>query len=120
STVIILKSGDRSSFSSCGLHNLYHKMKILEQYGWSHQHDILLKQYADAKFLPGRVISIKGHKYVMITTRGELEAELSGKLLFSSFSEELPVVGDWVLYLDYDTTGYIVEVLPRKNALSRK
>lgn len=95
-------------------------MKILEQYGWSHQHDILLKQYADAKFLPGRVISIKGHKYVMITTRGELEAELSGKLLFSSFSEELPVVGDWVLYLDYDTTGYIVEVLPRKNALSRK
>jgi ribosome biogenesis GTPase len=49
-----------------------------------------------------------------------MEAELSGKLLFGTEPEMLPHVGDWVYFLKYDTQGYIVEVFPRHNALSRK
>ena len=60
----------------------------------------------------GRVISIKGFKYWLITENGELETELSGKLLYGSDSEDLPKVGDWVSYLDYGEIGYILSVLP--------
>jgi ribosome biogenesis GTPase / thiamine phosphate phosphatase len=94
-------------------------MNYLSKYGWtSFQQEFMLS--ANAGLLPGRVISIKGYKYYLITDKGELETELSGKLLFESEVENLPKVGDWALYIDYETTGYIVEVMPRQNALSRK
>lgn len=70
--------------------------------------------------LAGRVTSVKGFKYTLITQNGELEAELAGKLLYGADPEELPHVGDWVCYLDYTDSGYIVGVLPRVNALARK
>jgi ribosome biogenesis GTPase len=66
------------------------------------------------------VISIKGFKYFLITEKGEMEAELSGKLLYGSEPENLPKVGDWVFYMDYESMGYIIEMFPRMNALSRK
>jgi ribosome biogenesis GTPase / thiamine phosphate phosphatase len=94
-------------------------MNILIQYGWSNlrqEHFGTLK----SGLLPGRVLSIRGYKYELITLKGDLETELSGKMLFESEGENLPKVGDWVQYIDYDTTGYIVAVLPRMNALSRK
>jgi ribosome biogenesis GTPase len=34
--------------------------------------------------------------------------------------EHLPKVGDWVYFIRYDIIGYIIEVLPRINELSRK
>src|SRR5690349_8809303 len=68
----------------------------------------------------GRVISIQGFKYYVITIKGETEAELSGKLMYGALPEELPKVGDWVTLMEYDQLGYIIEVLPRKNELSRK
>lgn len=70
--------------------------------------------------LIGRVISIQGFKYYVITANGEMEAELSGKLMYGAASEQLPKVGDWVTLMEYDPLGYIVEVLPRTNELSRK
>lgn len=94
-------------------------MKNLIRFGWDEslqQHFNTLK----TELFPGRVSSIKGFKYLLMTERGELETELSGKLLFESENENLPKVGDWVLFQDYDTMGYIIELLPRKNALSRK
>ncbi len=94
-------------------------MQNLIRFGWDHS----LQEHFNTlqtSLLPGRVISIKGFKYFLITERGELETELSGRLLFESENENLPKVGDWVLFQDYDTMGYIIELLPRKNALSRK
>jgi ribosome biogenesis GTPase / thiamine phosphate phosphatase len=95
-------------------------MNFLTEFGWN----IFHAQYFDPseanEFQLGRVISIKGFKFELITIKGELEAELSGKLLYGSTTEDLPKVGDWVQYLDYDQIGYIVDVLPRKNFLSRK
>lgn len=74
----------------------------------------------DPSFHIGRVVSIKGFKYEIVTDKRPLEAELSGKLMYNSTDEDLPKVGDWVGLLDYDTIGYIMEVLPRLNAVSRK
>jgi ribosome biogenesis GTPase / thiamine phosphate phosphatase len=94
-------------------------MNNLFRFGW----DDSFQQYfntLNTSLFAGRVTSIKGFKYFLISERGELETELSGKLLFENENENLPKVGDWVLFQDYDTMGYIIDLLPRKNALSRK
>jgi len=96
-------------------------MNILEQYGWNEyfsEYDIQFRTNTDLQ--PGRVISVKGFKYVLITEAGEIEAELAGKLLYGTENEFIPKVGDWVYYLAYDTLGYIADLLPRSNALGRK
>lgn len=49
-----------------------------------------------------------------------MKAELSGKLLYSHEPEQLPKVGDWVQYLDYEHMGYIISCWPRVNELARK
>jgi ribosome biogenesis GTPase len=92
-------------------------MEFLNAFGWKsfpHQLDVP----ADLEI--GRVISIRGFKYILITNNGELETELSGKLLYETENESLPKVGDWVLYKDYETMGYVIELIQRKNLLSRK
>jgi ribosome biogenesis GTPase len=95
-------------------------MNTLEKFGWNEFFENYFKINSNKDFKPGRIISLKGFKYHLITEQGELPAELSGKLMYASDNESLPKVGDWVYYLDYGTEGYITEVFPRKNALSRK
>lgn len=92
-------------------------MITLEQYGWS---TYFQSEKIHEDLLLGRVISIQGFKYYVITAHGEREAELSGRLLHGTSSEEIPKLGDWVTLKEYDTLGYIIDVLPRKNELSRK
>ena len=92
-------------------------MTLLEQYGWDNSSQP--QQHKDDLII-GRITSIQGFKYYVMTTYGEKEAELSGKLLHVASTEELPKLGDWVTLKDYDTLGYIIDVLPRKNELSRK
>jgi ribosome biogenesis GTPase len=92
-------------------------MEFINAFGWNlfqHQVDV------PADLCLGRVITIRGFKYFLITEKGELETELSGKLLYETENEALPKVGDWVFYKDYETMGYVIELLPRKNLLSRK
>jgi len=95
-------------------------MTILNNYGWNTFHLKNSQQNPETDLVIGRVISIKGFKYFLITESGEMETELSGKLLFGATPEELPKVGDWVFYMDYGTLGYIINVFPRLNELSRK
>lgn len=95
-------------------------MILLENYGWNIFHQQNYNTHKIEGQSVGRVISVKGFKYDLITANGELETELSGKLLFGADSENLPKIGDWVCYLDYGQTGYIITVLPRTNLLSRK
>lgn len=94
-------------------------MISLEDYGWNSHFQSLHYQHP-AGAVPGRVVSITGFRHHVITSTGECEAELAGRLLFGAQPEDLPKVGDWVSLLPYETQGYIVEVLPRMNALSRK
>jgi ribosome biogenesis GTPase / thiamine phosphate phosphatase len=95
-------------------------MTLLENYGWNDFHKKNYNAIHAQGQLPGRVISVRGFKYYLITQNGEIETELSGKLLYGTDTEDLPKVGDWVCYLDYGQTGYIIDVLPRENTLSRK
>jgi len=68
----------------------------------------------------GRVLSVKGIHYEIITGGGARPAELLGKLLYAHEKWEQPKVGDWVTYLDYDNIALISDVLPRVNELYRK
>jgi ribosome biogenesis GTPase len=95
-------------------------MTTLKNYGWSNFQNDYYNTLKNTGLSTGRVISIKGFKYYLITEKGELETELSGKLLYGSEPENLPKVGDWVFYMDYESMGYIIEMFPRVNALSRK
>jgi ribosome biogenesis GTPase / thiamine phosphate phosphatase len=95
-------------------------MTTLEQYGWNDFFNQYNISNANKDFVPGRVISVKGFKYHLMLESGEIEAELSGKLLFGTDHELLPKVGDWVYCLKYDTMGYITDVYPRINMLARK
>ena len=95
-------------------------MTILNKYGWNAFHEQNAQSAEQKDLLVGRVISIKGFKYLLISEGGEIETELSGRVLFATAAEELPKVGDWVLYMDYGAMGYIISVLPRLNELSRK
>jgi len=98
------------------------QMTSLDQYGWNSffQPDNSKEQNKKENLAIGRIISVQGFKYYVITMHDEKEAELSGKLIYGASTEELPKVGDWVTLMDDDTLGYIVDVLPRRNELSRK
>lgn len=95
-------------------------METLYQYGWNNFFEEYRTAPEKTGFDTARITYIKGFKYGLITPNGEKESELSGKLLFGSENENLPKVGDWVFYLDYGDIGYIVDVFPRKNSLTRK
>lgn len=95
-------------------------MTTLIQYGWNEFHAEQYNHHPKDRLLPGRVISVKGFRYYLMTEKGELEAEVSGKLLYGKAAEEIPKVGDWVLFADFDSIGYITDVLPRTNALTRR
>ncbi|MEQ8926613.1 MAG: ribosome small subunit-dependent GTPase A [Fulvivirga sp.] len=69
----------------------------------------------------GRVTSVKGHHYHIITSEGEQRAELLGRLVVAYEKEDQPKVGDWVQFMKVDESSvFITEVLPRKNLLFRK
>jgi ribosome biogenesis GTPase / thiamine phosphate phosphatase len=105
---------------SVGHHKFFMKMIKLEEYGWNFFHQQNYSSQKNEEQSSGRIISIKGFKYWLITENGELETELSGKLLYGSDLEDLPKVGDWVRYLNYGEIGYVLSVLPRMNSLSRR
>jgi ribosome biogenesis GTPase len=92
-------------------------MISLDHYGWN---TFFQPNKIQTDLVIGRITSIQGFKYYAITVNGEIEAELSGKLLYASSNEELPKLGDWVTLKEYETLGYIIDVLPRSNELSRK
>lgn len=93
-------------------------MNTLENFGWGQYFQPYKNN--NPSFETGRVILIKALKYLLITEKGELEAELSGKLLYGVDNESMPKVGDWVFYIDYGSIGYIVDKYPRMNALVRR
>jgi len=95
-------------------------MKLIDEYGWNNHFEKYHNKNKNNDFEAGRVISIKGFIHTIITQEGELESELSGRLLYCFETEDLPKVGDWVYFIRYETSGYITEVLQRINALSRK
>lgn len=87
-------------------------MSLLD-WGWSD----FFSRYALDGLEPGRVIAVHREQVEIVTERGELRTELSGRLLYASESPaDLPAAGDWVLLRQ----GIVDRVLPRRTVLSRK
>jgi ribosome biogenesis GTPase len=94
-------------------------MTLLDQYGWLRYSHTYASLEIPQDLTVGRIVSIKGFKYYTRTEQGELECDLSGRLLYLPPTDH-PKVGDWVTLMVYDTAGYIIGVLPRHNVLSRR
>lgn len=98
-------------------------MENLERIGY----DSWLQAHIDASKLVyheiARVISVHKGSYMVSKGDGDVFAELTGKLAYSSDSAaDLPTTGDWV-YVDFyddDTHAIIHDVLPRKTLIQRK
>ena len=70
-----------------------------------------------------RVTRVDRDRYLVRGEYGEVQAEPTGKLLYSTDSgEDLPCVGDWVLvqYHNDGALAIIHEVVPRKSYLRRR
>ncbi|MES9945139.1 MAG: ribosome small subunit-dependent GTPase A [Candidatus Thiodiazotropha sp.] len=70
-----------------------------------------------------RVVSVHKDSYTVTKGAGEVFAELSGNLLYSTeSSSDLPTTGDWVYadFFDDETHAIIYGVFPRKTLLKRK
>jgi ribosome biogenesis GTPase / thiamine phosphate phosphatase len=70
-----------------------------------------------------RVTRVDRDRYLVRNEHGEVQAEPTGKLLFSAdSSQDLPCVGDWVIvqYHNEGTLAIIHDLLPRKTFLRRK
>ncbi len=93
---------------------------ILSSFGWDEYFQNNYHETTIPGSQIGRVTSVQGFKYHLVSEGGDRVAELAGKLLFGAAPDDLPKTGDFVRFLDYGTEGYIVDLVPRKNALSRK
>ena len=70
-----------------------------------------------------RVTAVDRDQYIIRNENGEVPAELTGKLVYTSESRsDLPCVGDWVCvrFHDSGTHASIHHILPRKSFLRRK
>ena len=88
--------------------------------------DDWFSKHASTMLRPGqsvaRVMTVDRDAYLVRHERGEIPAELSGKLRFAvESSHDLPCVGDWVCIEHASPTPAIIHaVLPRKAFLRRK
>ena len=70
-----------------------------------------------------RVTTVNKDSYTIDNGKGEVSAEVTGKLIFNADSPlDYPATGDWVFaqYFDNDSFAIISEIVPRKTVLKRK
>ena len=69
-----------------------------------------------------RVIAEHKGRYIVITEKGELEAEITGNLCYTATSrEDFPAVGDWVAIMTYNSDFAIIhKILPRFSTIKRQ
>ncbi len=70
-----------------------------------------------------RITRVDRDRYMIRNEENELQAEPTGKLLFTAnSSQDLPCVGDWVFvqYYNEKTLAIIHEIIPRRTFLRRK
>ena len=90
--------------------------------GWDDAWDEQLKQHGPG-LEPARVAVEHRGAYTLIASRGEVAAEVTGKLRHAAAERsDLPAVGDWVAIdpAPADGSAPIRAVLPRRSVFSRK
>jgi ribosome biogenesis GTPase / thiamine phosphate phosphatase len=73
-------------------------------------------------FETGRVISEHKERYIVRTTQGEYEAEITGNMRFTAGSrEDFPAVGDWVSLTVYEPDFAVIhKIFPRFSMIKRQ
>lgn len=85
-----------------------------------------LEKFSAANNLPesqiGRVIAEHKERYIVKTTTGEFESEITGNMRFSAKSrEDFPAVGDWVTLTIYDGAFAVIHtIFPRFSIIKRQ
>ncbi len=94
----------------------------LEDFGYSDHLESERIALSRDGFEMGRICSEHKERYHVMTSRGELEAEITGNLRFTAKSrEDFPCVGDWVAIVIYERDFAIIhKVLPRSSVISRQ
>jgi ribosome biogenesis GTPase / thiamine phosphate phosphatase len=89
--------------------------------GWDDAWSDAFEPYREGGLIPGRVAIQHRGAYDVLTAEGEVRARLPGRARREWRSEELPVVGDWVV-LEKGTRDApeVRVVLPRRSAFSRR
>ena len=104
--------------------NMHNKTPMeLVQLGFDDWFRQKFQDFSKPAFAPARVTRVDRERYLVRNERDEVQAEPTGKLLFSTDStQDLPCVGDWVLvqYHNEGTLAIIHDVLPRRTYLRRK
>jgi ribosome biogenesis GTPase len=70
-----------------------------------------------------RITTVHKESYIITNEKGDVPAEITGKLMFGADSPlDYPAVGDWVYaqFLDNDSFAVIHDIFPRKSLLKRK
>jgi len=95
----------------------------LNTLGWNSFFEKNFAEYKKNGFLPARISREHTHIYFLYSEKGELTAEVAGRIRHTSDSKcEYPAVGDWVAVSPgvEKELATINAVLPRKSSFSRK
>jgi hypothetical protein len=68
----------------------------LQLLGWNQGFQAQFLPFAAAGLIPGRIVQQFNHIFTVATERGELRAELAGRLRREATEAGRPVTGDWV------------------------
>jgi ribosome biogenesis GTPase len=94
----------------------------LEDLGYNNKLEKFKIEQNLTSFEIGRVIAEHKERYIIKTTKGEFEAEITGNMRFTAKSrEDFPAVGDWIALTTYDSDFAIIyKILPRFSILKRQ
>ncbi len=94
----------------------------LEDLGYSDKIEKFRIEHDLKNFEAGRVVAEHKERYIVKTTKGEFEAEITGNMRFAAKSrEDFPAVGDWVALTIYDSDFAIIyKILPRFSIIKRR
>lgn len=95
----------------------------LKKIGWDNYFEEKFEEYKSKGYSVGRISSEHKNLYKILTEKGEISGEISGKLRFSAQeSGNYPAVGDWVVIIMVagEDKAIIHDILPRKSKFSRK
>lgn len=97
-------------------------MKNLTEIGWNDHFAALFEPYSRNDLVPARVVKQYRERCLVAAEKGELKADISGRLRHSIANiSDFPVIGDWVAVESVGhSRGVIHAVLPRRSAFTRK
>ncbi len=96
-------------------------MLKLEDLGWNPAIARSAEEVSGDHLFPGRVILEHRERYIVLSPKGEYQAEVTGNLRYAAESPlDFPAVGDWVWFQEFEPgQGIIHRLIPRINQLTR-